>query len=120
MNDFFKICTYTGRGHLTYYLKKYRNLYRYLQQGVESSIGYVKTLYHGWTNGGGYAQRNTKQSHLLGVVNFCIQEMLFWLKNGNIFFENIIYVKTKKDDTDIYEKSWTTYSTSGYYSAYLP
>ena len=42
-----------GAGHLSYYLQKWRNLYRYSQQGWEALNSQIKTIYFRRTQCGG-------------------------------------------------------------------
>eukprot|EP00978_Attheya_sp_CCMP212_P040191 scaffold216754_cov54-Attheya_sp.AAC.2 len=57
-------------GHFSYYLRKYRNLYQYPQQGWEAFNALIKSLYHRHTQKGGYTAGGANQSHLKGVIRF--------------------------------------------------
>jgi hypothetical protein len=55
-----------GASHLTYYLRQWRNLYRFLQQGWESLNALFKTFYFQRTptNTKGRTPRKEKQEEL--------------------------------------------------------
>jgi hypothetical protein len=50
-----------GAGHLAEYLYKWRNLYRYSQQGWEAMNALIKTFFYRRTNHGGAALLATKE-----------------------------------------------------------
>jgi hypothetical protein len=51
-----------GSGHLTFFSAKYRNLYKYLQQGWESLNQLLKLYYFNNTNHGGTAGNGEKSN----------------------------------------------------------
>eukprot|EP00978_Attheya_sp_CCMP212_P007591 scaffold17549_cov35-Attheya_sp.AAC.2 len=63
-------------GHFSYYLRKYRNLYRYSQQGWEAFMGLLKTVDHSKTNFGEHSNGG---------------ELLFRTGDAAHYFENIKY-----------------------------
>ena len=74
-----------GAGHITYFLDKYRNLYRFSQQGWEALNKLIKSHYHHKTNHGG-CQGNTNSAmvrgqHLLPIANL-ITRRHAWLRTG--------------------------------------
>ena len=71
-----------GSGHLKYYLMKWRNLYRYSQQGWESMNSLIKTYYFRRTQRGGFAgdKENRCTSKVVPIAKW-IQRCLIW-KSG--------------------------------------
>ena len=71
-----------GSGHLKYYLIKWRNLYRYSQQGWESMNSLIKSFYLKRNERRGFAGDNENR-YTPKVVPFAkwIQRCLVW-KSG--------------------------------------
>ena len=63
-----------GSGHIADYLYKWRNLYRYSQQGWEAMNSLVKTFYFRRTNHGGGVRGGIKKSRLIPIAR--------WLRGG--------------------------------------
>ena len=66
-----------GAGHIEYYLKKWRNLYCYIQQGWEALNSQTKQIYFRQTQRGGHkgdGKLNSKVEHIAKWV----QRSLFW------------------------------------------
>ena len=71
-----------GSGHLTYYLKKWRNLYRYSQQGWESLNNLIKVYYFRRTQRGGYAHdSNGRSTSKIVPIAKWIQRCIMWKLN---------------------------------------
>jgi hypothetical protein len=81
-----------GSGHETYYLQRYKNLYRFSQQGWESLNWKVKRIDYKNTQKGGKSSR--EKSYLLPVVCF-LQWDLLW-KTGVLLINSLKIDATKK------------------------
>jgi hypothetical protein len=68
-----------GAGHLTYYLRQWRNLYRFSQQGWESLNALFKTFYFRRTQRGGHGGKRNERNSKFGPVARWYQRKLFWL-----------------------------------------
>ena len=69
-----------GAGHVSYYLKKWRNLYRYSQQGWESLNSAVKTVYFRRSQRGGHGGKERNTSKIMPIAKW-VQRLLLW-KSG--------------------------------------
>ena len=84
-----------GAGHITYYLRKYRSLYRFSQQGWEALNKLIKNYYHHKTNHGGC--QGTKNGpmvrglHMEPVANLISRRHCWLLRHGQDFFYNVEY-----------------------------
>jgi hypothetical protein len=90
-----------GSGHLTYFASKYRNLYRFSQQGWESLNQMLKHYYFNNTNHGGSAGNGGKSGsglyingtisgdHCRPLMRLCQRSMMWKLGFGDTYFENI-------------------------------
>jgi hypothetical protein len=68
-----------GSGHMTYYLREWRNLYRYSQQGWEALNSLLKNIYFRRTQRGGHkGDGSTRNSKLEPIANW-IQRRLFFM-----------------------------------------
>jgi hypothetical protein len=75
MTNYFHI---VAAGHLTYYLKVYRNLYRFSQQGWEGMNSVVKSLLHKRTQRGGHGgKRGQKNSKVEPIARWALRRMFF-------------------------------------------
>ena len=82
-----------GAGHLTYFARKYRNLYRFSQQGWEAMNQLLKHYYFNNTNHGGSFGNGGKSKdgtisgdHCLPLMKLC-QRLLMWrLGHGDAYF----------------------------------
>lgn len=68
-----------GAGHLAEYLYKWRNLYRYSQQGWEAMNALIKTFFFRRTNHGGAAgnKGTSKKSRLVPIARWLQRRMMF-------------------------------------------
>ena len=84
-----------GAGHITYYLDKHRNLYRFSQQGWEALNKLIKSQYHHKTNHGGC--RGNRDSamqrgqHLLPIANMLTRRTCWLLRLGQECFHGLEY-----------------------------
>jgi hypothetical protein len=75
MTNYFHI---VAAGHLTYYLKVYRNLYRFSQQGWEGMNSVVKSLLHKRTQRGGHGgKKGQKNSKVEPIARWALRRMFF-------------------------------------------
>ena len=58
-----------GSGHITYFMYKYKNMYRYSNQGWESLNSLIKVFYFRRTN------RGSTSSHIEPIVNFFLRKI---------------------------------------------
>ena len=79
-----------GAGHLSQFLYKYRNLYKYSQQGWEHSNKKVTGVYHKHTQKGGHGSKLSERSQLFPVFRFCVRKWMWSTKHAHNFF-NIPY-----------------------------
>ena len=77
---------FLGSGHVAYYLFKYRNLYRYSQQGFEAMMGKIKAIYHRCTSRGGHGSTQEDRSHILQVAHFLMRMMMWNSGLGDEYF----------------------------------
>jgi hypothetical protein len=68
-----------GRGHITYYLRECRNLYRYSQQGWEALNSLLKNIYFRRTQGGGHKGDGQSRSSKLASIAKWMQRRLYFL-----------------------------------------
>ena len=76
-----------GAGHLSYYLRKWRNLYRYSQQGWEALNSQIKTVYFRRTQRGGHKGNGEFNSKVEPIAKW-VQRTLFWKGGLDDIFEN--------------------------------
>ena len=80
-----------GAGHFSHYLRKWRNLYRYSQQGWESLNSLIKSYYFHRTQRGGNGSRfdaDDERSTRTKALGDWMQRRLFWLSDlWQPFFE---------------------------------
>ena len=75
-----------GAGHLSYYLKRWKNLYRYSQQGWEALNKYIKLYFFNRTQMGGYGgKKNEQNSHIDPIARWLQQQLIFmcWDEHEN-------------------------------------
>ena len=66
-------------GHLVYYLKEWRNLYRYSQQGWEGMNSVVKSLLHKRTQRGGHSRKKDgKNSKVEPIARWALRRLFFF------------------------------------------
>ena len=65
-------------GHLSEYMFKWRNLYRFSQQGFEKFNHIFSTFYFRRTNRGGRRHKDAKKSKLMAIGNW-LQRRLLWM-----------------------------------------
>jgi hypothetical protein len=68
-----------GSGHMTYYLREWRNLYRYSQQGWEALNSLLKNIYFRWTQRGGHKGDGKSKNSKLPSIAKWLQWRLFFL-----------------------------------------
>ena len=90
---------FLGSGHVAYYLFKYRNLYRFSQQGFEAMMGKIKAIYHRCTSRGGNGSAEQTRSHILQVAHFLLRMMMWHSGVGDNYFRQK-YVDEILDDAE--------------------
>ena len=88
-----------GAGHLTYFLRRYGNLYRYSNQGWEGYNGAAKWFFFHRTQRGGYAGKPGVPTSKAEPIGLWIQRKMFWESNRTLE-ENGYDRRGKKMDTD--------------------
>ncbi len=68
-----------GAGHFTYYLRRWRNLYRYSQQGWESLNAQIKSFFFRRTQRGGFGGTLEQRNSKVEPIAKWIQRKLFFL-----------------------------------------
>jgi hypothetical protein len=67
-----------GSGHMTYYLREWRNLYRYSQQGWEALTSLLKNIYFRRTQLGGHkGSGQSRNSKLTPIVKWMHRRLYF-------------------------------------------
>jgi hypothetical protein len=101
-----------GAGHLTYFVSKYRNLYRFSQQGWESFNQLLKHYYFNNTNHGGslgnggkdqngeYSHGTVSGDHCYPLMRLCQRNIMWKLGLGDTYFENL-YPKEITDNNQM-------------------
>jgi hypothetical protein len=97
-----------GAGHLSYFAKKYGNLYRYSQQGWESMNQLLKHYYfnntnHGGSSGnggkdneGGFTNATVIGDHCRPLMKLCQRTIMWKLGIGDAYFQNKIMTHDDK------------------------
>jgi hypothetical protein len=70
-----------GSGHMTYYLREWRNLYRYSQQGWEALNSLLKNIYFRRTQRGGHKGDGKSKNSKLTPIAKWLQRRLFFLSS---------------------------------------
>ena len=68
-----------GSGHMTYYLREWRNLYRYSQQGWEALNSLLKNIYFRRTQRGGHKGDGQSRNSKLAPIAKWMQRRLYFL-----------------------------------------
>jgi hypothetical protein len=86
MTNYFHII---AAGHLKYFLKEWRNLYRYSQQGWEGMNSVVKSLLHKRSQRGGHGgKRGERNSKTKPIARWSLRRMFFF--SGD-FKQKVLY-----------------------------
>jgi hypothetical protein len=100
-----------GAGHLSYFAKKYGNLYRYSQQGWESMNQLLKHYYfnntnHGGSNGNGGkdAEGEFTKSTIIGdhcrpLMKLCQRTIMWKLGLGDSYFQSKLSQATESNSS---------------------
>lgn len=80
-----------GSGHLSYYLKKYRNLYRYSQQGWEALNKKIKEVFFNNTQKGGYVkirrgEQHLQQNYIKPIARFLLRDAMWKTRLAHGYF----------------------------------
>ena len=86
--------------HLSYYLSRYGNLYKYSQQGFEAMMSKIKCIYSRCTSRGGAGAE--VRSHILQICHFLIRSMLWNSGHGDMYFKKK-YCEDIVDDHDLFD-----------------
>ena len=87
-----------GAGHIRYFLKKWRNLHRFSNQGWEAYNALVANYWHHRTQKGG--GRGDK-SKILAIAQWLLRVMMWRTGEGDRFFKDIKYGNyDSSDDSD--------------------
>jgi len=89
-----------GAGHVAYYLRLYRNLYRYSQQGWEAMNDKIKTFYFCCTQRGGHINGpNGEQLHLDALGKYFQRSVLWSFGKGDAYFTGLAVVADDNEET---------------------
>jgi hypothetical protein len=66
-----------GSGHIADYLYKWKNLYRFSQQGWEAMNSLIKTFFFRRTSHGGGVRGNSKKSRLIPIARWLQRRLIF-------------------------------------------
>jgi hypothetical protein len=64
-------------GHIADYLYKWKNLYRFSQQGWEAMNSLIKTFFFRRTSHGGGVRGNSKKSRLIPIARWLQRRLIF-------------------------------------------
>jgi hypothetical protein len=114
-----------GAGHLTFFAAKYRNLYRFSQQGWESLNQLLKHYYFNNTNHGGAAGNGGKTKdgkyingvisgeHCRPLMQLCQRSIMWKLGVGDLYFEGLSSSAIKSsEEEDVNEQDVMTENVS--------
>ena len=66
-----------GSGHIAEYLYKWKNLYRYSQQGWEAMNSLIKTFFFRRTSHGGGVRGDSQKSRLIPIARWLQRRLIF-------------------------------------------
>jgi hypothetical protein len=66
-----------GSGHIADYLYKWKNLYRFSQQGWEAMNSFIKTFFFRRTSHGGGVRGSSKKSRLIPIARWLQRRLIF-------------------------------------------
>jgi hypothetical protein len=93
-----------GAGHLVYFISKYRNLYKFSQQGWEAMNQKLKYFYFHNTNHGGCGGRQPGAlagDHVLPLMRLMQRSIMWDLGLGDAFFRSeVVTTFQQVDETD--------------------
>ena len=84
--------------HIMQYMKEWRCLHRYSQQGWEALNALLKSYFFRRTNRGGLAKNSTRKSKLLGIARWLQRRMMWYSGHGDALFNQ--YCDDDDDDHD--------------------
>ena len=87
-----------GAGHIRYFLKKWRNLHRFSNQGWEAYNALVANYWHHRTQKGG--GRGVEKSKILAIAQCLLRVMMWRTGEGDRFFNNIRHNNENDDNSD--------------------
>ena len=88
-----------GAGHLRYYLKRWRNLNRYSNQGWESYNSMIGSFWHHRTGKGG-GKNDKQQSKIKPIANWILRLMLWRTEVAQSYFRNLEDNSPSSEDDD--------------------
>ena len=102
-----------GAGHLVFYLKKYKNLARFQQQGWEALNGLLKHFFLNNTNHGGSEGRNKEKVRDCGkpgkaLARLCMRRNMWFFGIGRNFFNGIAVDGSEIDPEDYKPRNYNT------------
>ena len=75
-----------GSGHIKEFLYKYRNLYKYSQQGWEHQNKRANGTYHKHSQKGGHGSSLNNRSQILPIFRYCTRAWMWATKKADDFF----------------------------------
>ena len=76
-----------GAAHIYCFLVKYRNLYKYSQQGWEQLNKSASGIYHRHSQKGGHRAKEEEKSKILAVFRFFVRKCMWKTALGEEYFE---------------------------------
>ena len=76
-----------GAGHVAYFLRKYRSLYKYSQQGWGHHNKRMNGIYHRHTQKGGKGAKEEMKGHIAPLFSHKTRCWMWKTKKGEAFFE---------------------------------
>jgi hypothetical protein len=86
--------------HVMHYMKEWRCLYRYSQQGWEALNAQVKAYFFRRTNRGGLSRNAEKKSKLLGIGRWLQRRIMWFSGHGDALFVDDGDVLDENNETD--------------------
>ena len=74
-----------GSGHIMEFLYRYRNLYKYSQQGWEHMNKRASGMYHQHSQKGGHGSKLDSRSQILPIFRFMTRAWMWATKKGDNF-----------------------------------
>ena len=114
--------------HVMYYMKEWKCLNRYSQQGWEALNALIKAYFFRRTNRGGFSGTAKKKSKLLGIARWLQRRIMWYSGHGDALFQNAqdedynsddssSSIESQVDDGDADDESYDSLQGGEHYSS---
>jgi hypothetical protein len=94
---------YLGVGHVPYFMRKWQNFYRYINQGWEYfNYHYGYTYCHRMQHGGGSTGTTDESGSNMKSIGVWFLRILYWLTKGVGTYLSVIDYKSKLSNTTLF------------------